>query len=194
MKEMTKAEQLVEIAKWVKNQNPEFTKHFKTMRSIIKFYLQLPDDYDRQKSVVAFINRGMKSSSYMEKQKAERLALIINTIFGFRYIKGAPYKWHLFFGFRSWTERSGKEHLEVYCTATDRCSTYNEFHLQDMGTCSITIKSRGDAKRAADRLLAEEIERRSNDYETEYGLRLLELMKQVMPTEEELTVGYEVRI
>lgn len=191
---MTKAEQFVEIAKWVKTQNPEFTKHFKTMRSIIKFYLQLPESYDRQKSVVAFINKGLKSSSYMEKDQAERLALIINTLFDFRYIKGAPYKWHLFFGFRSWTNRSGEEHLEVFCTTTDRCSIYNEFNQQDMGTCSITIKSRGDAKRAADRLLAEAIERRSNDYKTEYGLRLLELMKQVMPTEEELTVGYEVKI
>lgn len=45
MEEKTKAQQLVEIANWVKTQNPEFTKHFKTMKAILKVYKELPADF-----------------------------------------------------------------------------------------------------------------------------------------------------
>ena len=43
----TKAEQLVEVAKWIKKQNNDFAKNFKAMRCIIKFYLQLPECYGK---------------------------------------------------------------------------------------------------------------------------------------------------
>jgi hypothetical protein len=192
--EKTKAQQLIEVASWVKVQNPEFTKHFKSMRAIIKFYLQLPESYDRKKSVVAYIKSGLKSSDFITSCKARRLSLIINAFFGFRYIKEAPYKWKLYFGFRKWTDRNGKEHMEVYCTCEDMCNIYDDFKEQVYGNMTIAIKSLGDAKRAADKLLADQISRVGDDYETIYGLRLQEVMKEENPTEEVLTEACEVRI
>lgn len=189
--EKTKAQQLVEIANWVKSQNPSFTQHFKSMRSIIKFYLELPDGYDRKKSVVAYINKGLKSQSYSEKRQSVRLALIINTLFGVRYFTDAPYKYILRFGL----SRLSNDYTEVKMVATDRCSGFHfEFKEQQFGAHCIRIKSLGDARRAADELLAGWIERSGNDYETEYGSKLLEAMKQSNPTDEKLTEGIEVRI
>ena len=77
----TKAEQLVEVAKWIKKQNNDFAKNFKTMRSIIKFYLQLPECYDKTKSVVAFINKNLskdkkKWDNYTAHCKAEQLSVL----------------------------------------------------------------------------------------------------------------------
>ena len=192
-KELTKAEQLYEIAVWVKRQNTEFTKNFKSMRSIIKFYLQLPEDYDRKKSVVEYIHKGLRSDSYMEKRKAEKLSLIINTLFGFRFFKKAPKKWVLCFGLSRWQARpQAPEHIEVYCEPTDRCNIYDDFKQQTQAAHSITIKSLDDAKRAADQLLTSMTEKLCDDYEVEYGSKLNEAMKHSKPTNEQLTEGINV--
>ena len=195
---MTKADQLVEVAKWVKIQNPEFTKNFQSMRSIIRFYLQLPDYYDKTKSVVAFINKNLnkdcgKWSSYTAHRDAERLALIANTLFGFRYFEKAPYKWRLEFGMRRWKFRGG-EQIEVVCSPYDRCNIYDDFKPQQQSNCSITIKTLGDAKRAADQLLATELKHKGNDYEVTYSNSLKEAMMQSNPTDEVLAEGIEVVI
>lgn len=195
MEEKTKAQQLIEVANWVKNQNPEFTKHFKTMRSIIKFYLQLPDGYDKQKSVVAFINKGLKSKDYLVRGKAERLSLIINTLFGFRYFTGAPAKWSYYFSFRSWKNpRNGEEYMEVRCTPTDRCNVYDDFKECTFGTHTVSIKTLGDAKRAADKILEDMVKHRGDDYNVVYSEKLKEAMKSTKPSNEELEIGIEVGI
>lgn len=192
-KEISKAEQLYEIALWVKRQNTEFTKNFKSMGSIIKFYLQLQEDYDRKKSIVAYIHKGLRSDSYREKYKAEKLSLIINTLFGYRYFKNAPKKWVLCFGLRRWQTRpQAPEHIEVYCMPTDRCNIYDEFKQQTQSTHSITIKSLYDAKRAADQLLASMTENRGDDYEVVYGSNIKEAMKHSKPTNEQLNEGIDV--
>lgn len=195
MKELTKAQQLIEVAKWVKVQNPEFTKHFKTMRSIIKFYLQLPDGYDKQKSVVAFINKGLKSKDYLVRGKAERLSLIINTLFGFRYFSNAPAKWSFYFALRRWNNpRNGEEYMEVRCTPTDRCNVYDDFKECTFGACTVSIKTLGDAKRAADKILEDMVKCHGDDYEVVYGEKLKEVMKNNKPSTEELEIGIEVCI
>lgn len=195
---VTKADQLIEVAKWVKRQNPDFTKNFKSMRSIIRFYLQLPECYDKSKSLVAFINKHLESDcrkwdSYTANEAAKRLSVLANTLFEFRYFEKAPFKWKLDFGLRRYTYKSGEQY-EVYCSPFDRCNIYDDFKPQRQSTCSITIKSLGDAKRAADQLLASELKRKGNDYEVTYDNRLTEAMKQSEPTDEELREGIEVVI
>jgi len=192
--EKTKAQQLVEVASWVKAQNPEFTKNFKSMKAIIKFYLQLPDDYDRKKSVCEYIRKGLKASGYLDRRKAERLALIVNTFFGLRYMEGAPKKYVFHFGLSTWTDRRGLQRMEVRCERTDRCCLYDDFKEGTAGAITVSIKSLGDAKRAVDNILEDMVEREGNDYEIQYGAKLLEAMKQDAPTDESLTVGHEIRI
>lgn len=193
MEEMTKAQQLVEIASWVKNQNPEFTTHFKTMKAILKVYKELPADYDKNKSVVAYINKGMKSKDVALKQRAERLARIFNAFFGFRYFTDAPFRYLLRFGLRRWTDRKGEEFMEVRLERIDRCNPLDDFRSSDYGAITTRIKSIGDAKRAVEKLL-NDFTTKSNDYEVVYGSKLLEAMKQDNPTEEVLTEAIEVRI
>lgn len=198
IKVVTKADQLIEVAKWVKRQNAEFTKNFQSMRSIIRFYLQLPECYDKSKSVVAFINKNLNSDcgkwdNYTAHIEAERLSVLANTLFEFRYFEKAPYKWKLDFGLRRWTF-NGKEYIEVVCSPLDRCNIYDNFKPQRQSNCSITIKTLGDAKRAADQLLASQLKRKGNDYEVTYDNRLTEAMKQSNPTDEELQEGIEVVI
>ena len=195
---VTKADQLILVAKWVKRQNAEFTKNFQSMRSIIRFYLQLPDCYDKSKSVVAFINKNLnidsrKWDNYTAHIEAERLSVLANTLFDCRYFEKAPYKWKLDFGLRRWTF-NGKEHIEVVCSPLDRCNIYDNFKPQRQSNRSITIKTLGDAKRAADQLLASELKHKGNDYEVTYDNRLTEAMKQSNPTDEELQEGIEVVI
>ena len=192
MEEKTKAQQLVEIASWVKTQNPEFTKRFKTMKAILKVYKELPADYDKKKSIVAYINRGLKSED-SAKQRAERLALIFNALFGFRYFTDAPFRYQFHFGLILWTDRKGEEHMEVRLERIDRCNPLNNFCSSDYGTITVRIKSLGDAKRAVERLLNEEAEKTS-DYKVEYNENLLEAMKEDNPTDDVLTEAIEVRI
>lgn len=193
MEEKTKAQQLVEVASWVKAQNPEFTKHFKTMRAILKVYKELPADYDKKKSVVAYINKGMKSKDVALKQRAERLGRIFNALFGFRYFTDAPFRYMLRFGLRRWTDRKGEEYIEVRLERIDRCNPLDDFRSSDYGAITVRIKSLGDAKRAVERLLNEEAAKTS-DYKVEYGEKLLEAMKKDNPTKDELTEAIEVRI
>lgn len=193
----TKAEQLVEVAKWIKKQNNDFAKNFKTMRSIIKFYLRLPECYDKTKSVVAFINKNLskdkkKWDSYTAHCEAERLSLLANTLFEFRYFENAPYKWTTKLWLRHYKYRNGNEQLDVVCTSQDRCSIYNDFKPQAMGDCYITIKTIGDAKRAADKLLADELRLKGKDLEVVYDDKLKEAIKQSNPTDEKLTESIDV--
>lgn len=194
--EKTKADQLVEVANWVKRQNPEFTKNFQSMRSIIKFYLELPNCYDKKKSVVAFINKNLskdskKWDSWVAHQAAERLSLIANTLFEFRYFEKAPYKWVLEFYIRRYPSRI-REQIEVACTTCDRCNIYSDFKQIRNGTCSITIKTLGDAKRAVERLMESETRKKGNDYEINYSNSLMEAMKQSETTKEELQVQHDI--
>lgn len=187
----TKAEQLVEVAKWIKSQNKDFSKNFKTMRSIIKFYLKLPECYDKKKSVVAFINKNLndnskKWESYRAHCEAEQLSVLANTLFEFRYFDKAPYKWTTKLWLRHYKYRNGKDCIEVVCTSKDRCSIYDNFLPRTMGDCCITIKTIGDAKRAADKLLADELRLKGKDMEIVYGDKLKEAIKQSNPTDEEL--------
>ena len=191
--EKTKAQQLVEIASWVKAQNPEFTKHFKAMKAILKVYKELPADYDKKKSVVAYINKGMKSEDVALKQRAEHLGLVFNALFGFRYFTDAPFRYLLHLGLKRWTDRKGEVFMEVRLERYDRCNPLDDFHSSHYGSITTRIKSLGDAKRAVESLL-EDVTTRSDDYEVEYGVNLLEAMKQDVPTDESLTVGHEIRI
>ena len=193
----TKAEQLVEVAKWIKKQNNDFAKNFKTMRSIIKFYLQLPECYDKTKSVVAFINKNLnkdkkKWDSYIAHCKAEQLSVLANTLFECRYFENAPYKWTTKLWLRHYKYRNGNDCLDVVCTSQDRCSIYNDFKPQTMGDCYITIKTLGDAKRAADKLLADELRLKGKDLEVIYDDKLKEAIKQSSPTDEKLTESIDV--
>ena len=125
----TKADQLIEVAKWLKKQNREFTKNFPSMRSIIRFYLQLPDCYDKSKSITVFVKKNLNSDckkwdSDMANQEAQKISLIANTLFGFRYFEKAPYKWALRIGLYSHF-RNGKEITEVALSRTDRCNIYD---------------------------------------------------------------------
>ncbi len=192
MEEKTKVQQLVEIANWAKHQNPEFTKHFPSMRSIIRVYRELPADYDKKKSVAAYIGRNLKSPNYGTKQRAERLALIFNALFGFRYFTNAPRKYRLVLGLAEWKRRNGDTYTEVRCVTHDRCNLYDNFKPMTFGACSIEIKNLGDAKRAAEQLIASEKKSRGEDLEVEYTSRLKEAMKNDTPSEDELTEGIEV--
>ena len=193
----TKAEQLIEVAKWIKSQNKDFSKNFQTMRSIINFYLKLPECYDKKKSIVAFINKNLndnpkKWDSYTAHREAERLSVLANTLFEFRYFDKAPYKWTIKLWLRHRRYKT-KEWLEVVCSAHDKCSIYDNFKPSEWGECYITIKTLGDAKRAADKLLAGEL-KRGNDLEVVYDDKLKEAFKQNNPTEEELTESIDVTL
>lgn len=193
----TKAEQLVEVAKWIKKQDFVFAKNFKTMRSIIKFYLQLPECYDKTKSVVAFINKNLskdkkKWDNYIAHCEAEQLSVLANTLFECRYFENAPYKWTIRLWLRHYKYRNGDGCLEVVCTSKDRCSIYNDYKPSTMNDCCITIKTIGDAKRAADKLLAGELKRGGKDFEVVYGDKLKEAIKQSDPTNEKLTESIDV--
>lgn len=193
----TKAEQLIEVAKWIKSQNKDFSKNFQTMRSIIKFYLKLPECYDKKKSIVAFINKNLndnpkKWDSYTAHSEAERLSVLANTLFEFRYFDKAPYKWTIKLWLRH-RQYNKKEWLEVVCSTRDKCNIYDNFKPSDWGECYITINTLGDAKRAADKLLADEL-KRSNDLEVVYDDKLKEAFKQNNPTEEELTGRIDVTL
>ena len=192
MEELTRAQQLVEIAKWVKAQNPEFTKHFKTMRAILKVYKELPADYDKKKSVVAYINKGMKSKDVALKQRVEHLGLVFNALFGFRYFTDAPFRYQLYLGLKRWIDRKGEENMEVRLERYDRCNPLDDFRPSNYGAVT-TFKSLGDAKRAVERLL-DNVKAKSSDYEVEYGSKLLEAMKEDNPTGDELKEAIEVRI
>ena len=186
--ETTKAQKFIEIAQLVKAQNPLFMQHFKSMNSIIRVYKVLPADYDRKKSIKEYIrqNKG--------KQVAEKLMLVFNTEFGFRYFENAPYKWLLRFGLSHTTYRSGKEVIEVMCTPYDRCDSRNDYNGNSWGTSSITIKTLGDARRAVERLTESVTKNRGNDYEVYYGDKLKEAMKQDDPSNEDLQEGVYVRL
>lgn len=192
MEEKTKAQQLVEIASWVKSQNPEFTKHFKTMKAILKVYKELPADYDKKKSVVAYINRGLKAKD-SAKQRAERLALIFNALFGFRYFTDAPFRYLLRLSLIERTNYRKEKVMEVRLERYDRCNPLDDFRASEYGAVTTTIKSIGDAKRAVDRLLDDRAAK-SNDYEVKYGSRLQVAMTLNNPTDEVLTEAIEVRI
>ena len=191
--EKTAAELLCEIAAWVKKQNPEFTKNFKYMRSIIHFYKELPEDYDRKKSITEYIRKNMKGHPF---SVADRLSLITNSLFGFRYFKKAPYKWKFRFGLNRYSIRD-KEYIEVRGVQYDRCCCYigdNLFKPVDHSGYSISINSLGDAKRAADQLLASFIRstKPGDDYEVEYTDNLKKAMKKSKPTDDVLTEGIDV--
>ena len=193
----TKAEQLVEVAKWIKKQNNDFAKNFKTMRSIIKFYLRLPECYDKTKSVVAFINKNLskdkkKWDSYTAHCEAERLSVLANTLFEFRYFENAPYKWTTRLWLRHYKRRNGDDCFDVVCSSQDRCSIYNNFNPQTIGDCYITIKTLGDAKRAADKLLADELRLKEYDLEVICDDKLKEAIKQSDPTDEKLAESIDV--
>ena len=199
MEELTKAQKLVEIAKWVKSQNPEFMKNFKSMNSIIEVYKRLPSSYDNQKSVVAYIKKNLnkdcsKWDCYLTHRSAEHLSLIINSLFGFRYFADAPHRYTFKFGLSIYG-RPGKEITEVKCTPIDNCSLFRTslFERQEYGAHCITIKDLSDAKRAADELLKDVVKSLGDDYETIYGDHLREAMKKNKPSNEKLTVGIEVR-
>lgn len=188
MEEKTKVQQLVEIANWAKKQNGDFMKHFLSMRGIIKFYLQLPSDYDRSKSVVEYIRNGLKT----KKQSCERLALISHSLFGCPYFKGAPAMNLLSFGLRKNKGRDGVINYEVYMSRYERCSSYNKFEGQSYGTCSVRIKSLLDAKAAAEKLLEDFVKKHGNDNELKYGNELLKAMKESSPTGSPLEIGIDV--
>lgn len=63
---------------------------------------------------------------------------------------------------------------------------------QTMGDCYITIKTIGDAKRAADKLLADELRLKGKDLEVVYDDKLKEAIKQSNPTDEKLTESIDV--
>lgn len=186
--ETTKAQQFIEIAKWVKSQNPLFTRHFKSMNSIIRVYKVLPVDYDKTKSVKEYIRKNKG------RQGADKLALIINAEFGFRYFEDATKRYILSFGLRRYTYRSGKEQIEVYCDRYDRCNVRDDYKPMEYGRMTVSIKTLGDAKRAAEHLLTSATERLADDYEVTYGDKLKAAMKESAPTDEVLTEGIEVRI
>lgn len=194
MEKMTKAQQLVEIANWVKHQNPEFTKHFKSMKSILRVYRELPTDYDKKKSIAAYITKGMKSTNYSVRQKSERIALIFNTLFCIRYFKDAPHRFVLRLSLHRWKHRDGKETLEVRCNTYDRCNIYDGFKPYEHAASLITIKNIGDAKRAAEQLVSSEANSCGEDYEIQYSQNIKEAMKEDKPSNEILTEGIEVII
>ena len=188
MEVLTKAQKLVEIAKWVKSQNPEFMKNFKSINSIIEVYTRLPALYKKENSLPAYLKR--------EKTwEANHFKLILNSLFGFRYFADAPHRYTFKFGLSIYG-RPGKEITEVRCTPIDNCSLFRTslFERQVHGAHCITIKDLSDAKRAADRLLEDVVKSLGDDYETIYGDHLREAMKKSKPSDEELTIGLEVRI
>lgn len=187
MEELTKAQQFVEIAKWVKLQNPEFMKNFKSMNSIIEVYKRLPTLYKKENSLPAYLKR--------EKTwEANHLKLILNSLFGFRYFADAPHRYTFKFGLSIY-ERPGKKTIEVRCTPIDNCSLFRTslFERQEYGAHTIRIKDLSDAKRAADELL-KDVVKYGDDYETIYGDHLREAMKKSKPSDEKLTIGLEVVI
>lgn len=194
MEEMTKVQQLVEIANWAKKQPAEFTKHFPSMRSIIRVYRELPTDYDKKKSVVAYISKGMKSTNYLWKQRAERLALVFHSVFGVRYFKNAPHKYILRLSLSKWERRTGQIQLEVRCEPYDRCNLYDNFKSQSLSARTISIKTIGDAKRAAEQLIASWAKAFGEDYEVEYYHSLKVAMENEAPSKETLEEGIEVVI
>ncbi len=193
MEELTKAQQLIEMAAFIKRQSNEFTKNFKTMRSIIKFYLRLPADYDRKKSITEYIRKNLKSESYTARLNAEKLALIVNTLFGFRYFKGAPAKYFVRLTLSS-GKRNGADYYEVRSHVLDRCCAFDDFKPYDQPVSSIRVNAIGDVKAAADRLLKSETEKASGDFEVEYGSHLKEAMKKSKPTCCQLTEKIDIAI
>ncbi len=187
--EKTAAEKFGEIAVWLKKQNKEFTKNFKSMNSIIRVYKVLPADYDKNKSLLAHIKKNGTTWSN------NRLKLILNSEFGIRYFADAPHRYTFRFTLRRWG-RVGYEHTEVRCVVTDHCSLWrnNLYESQEFGAATIEIKDLGDARRAADRLLAGAIQSHGNDYESGYGDILRKAMKNSNPTAEKLTEQYEIPV
>lgn len=184
----TSAEKFCEIASWLKRQNKEFTKNFKSMKSIMRVYKVLPADYDKTKSLLAYIKRNASSSN------TARLTRILNAEFGFRYFPNAPYRYIFQFGLSRWSRPGGIEHIEVRCDITDYCNIFDDYKTSDHGGVTITIKDLSEAKAAADRLLEDRKKSLGNDFEVTYGEKLKAAMKQAKPTDNELQIGYEVII
>ncbi len=185
-KTMTKAQQLIEIASWVKRQPTEFTKNFKSMNSIIRVYKALPADYDRTKSLLAYIK---KNATRMQIRDLMR---IFNAEFKFRYFTDAPYRYAFQFGLSRWSRPGGNEHIEVRCDVTDYCNIFDNYARCTHGGATITIKDLSEAKAAVDRLLEDRKKSLGDDFEATYGEKLKAAMKQAKPTDRELSVGYEV--
>lgn len=190
----TKAEQLIEVAKWLKCQDTEFTKNFHSMRAIIRFYNELPAAYDKKKSVVDFINNNLMANRNGLKQTAEHLSLVTNTLFDFRYFQNAPHKWSLMLYLCKMKKRNDEEQLYVACVPYDRCCEFVDFKQKEMPSCSITIKTINDAKRAAERLIEDMKWRKGKviDYDVTCDKRLEEAMKQSNPSDEKLDVTYSI--
>jgi len=185
MEEKTKAEQLIDVAAWVKKQSPSFMKNFKSMNAIIKFYMRLPSDYDRRKSITQYVYDGLKNDSYTFKKDAERVALITHTLFRTRYFNGGPAKYVFDFGLQKC-----KDGYEVWCSPKDRCSIYNDFNPQDLCVQQVRCDTIGDVRRALDKLTASLESCYGKDYEACYRDSLSDaLKKKVKATSGELKEG-----
>lgn len=176
--EKTASEKFCEIAAWLKRQDTEFTKNFKSMKSIIRTWKHIPEGSRRFK-VKNWLAKNAKTYA------ANMLMMAVNSEFGFRYFGNAPYRYTVWLVYSEWSYRD-KQHHEVKMIVRDN------YEGNGLGAITITLKDLGDAKRAAERLLREDTKHFAHDMEVIYGAKLKELIKNDKPTDEVLEEACEI--
>lgn len=173
---MTSAEKFCKIAEWLQGQDKEFTKNFKNSRAIYEVYNALPKGYDK----------GGQLTDYIVKNKSSweciSLAKRICELFGFRYFDFVPKHYTLHFGLNSY--RNGD--YEVCLRAHNNWVVDSK--CNDMG-CGITIKDKGNAKVAYEKLLKDHINYHGDDFEVSIGDKLNDAFKETSSKEEDMSIG-----
>ena len=178
--EKTASEKFCEIAAWLKRQDTEFTKNFKSMKSIIRTWKHIPEGSRRFK-VKNWLAKNAKTYA------ASKLMLAVNSEFGFRYFDKAPYRYKVRLVYSSWRWRwNDTVNHEV------KMLVYDNYEGVQHGAVGINLKDLGDVKRAAERLLKEDTKHLAHDMEVSYGDNLKELMKNDRPTDDELQEHCEI--
>ena len=176
--EKTKAEQFLEIAEWLKRQDTEFTKNFKSMNSIIRIWKLLPENSKRSNILKYFARE--KQTQYLKG-----VMMAFNAEFDFRYFTKANYRYIIRMSYREWQFR-GNTHMEV------RLSRYDAYKGETWGDVLIEIKDKTQAKTAAEKLIKNNTEKLAHDMEIVYSDRLKKLMEQSKPTDEPMQEVCEI--
>ncbi len=174
----TAAEKFCEIASWLRRQNDEFTKNFKSMKSILRFWKSVPEDCKDRK-----IQPWLAKSK--NKYVNDRLMLAVNAEFGFRYFEEAPKRYEVVVYYHEWRYRE-RTHMEV------SLSRYDRYSVDRWGTVSVEIKDKTQARSAAEQLLRNNTETVKHDMDVTYSKELEKLMKKSVPTDEEFQEMFNI--
>lgn len=171
-KKETASEMLCKVANWLKKQDPEFTKNFKNVKSILAVWDKLPKDYDRSRGKITnYLNNNWNDDT-------KRIAMFINSEFGFRYFEDAPKLWRLTFGL----SRGNRVWLKA-----------NNMWTHERRESQIYIDDLGNAKEAKAKLLDDFIKGRGEDYcVVEVSNSLKQAIKMKPRQAENLEICYSI--